>query len=145
MEINEKLKDLIYKNLFDEAKHLISNQKGIDLNYKGINGRTPLLMAIGKDNLDFVDFLIKNGADVNYSESYILPLEEAIETAANKLDYSQNKQLDTSIIQLLIKHQGDVNLKDRIGETPLIFLKRYFGFDNMQEFLQHYTGGAIGL
>jgi len=141
MEINEKIINLIYDNLLDEAKSLIVSNRPINLNYIGKNGRTPLLMAINKNQIDFTEFLIISGADVNYTEAYILPLEEAIETAANKLDFSKNKKLDISVIQLLLKYHADVKQKDRENETPLIFLKRYFGFDNMQEFIEHYSQG----
>lgn len=128
---------MIHEKLYSEAKNLINSNPDIELNDGGENGRTPLLITINQNNIEFTDFLINKGANVNY-ETYTLPLIEATETTANRLDFTQGKDIDIRIVQLLLDHNADEEKILQSGENALMVLNRYFGFDNFKDFIKYY-------
>lgn len=137
---NEDLITCIYNAEYEKAKKIVFNNN-VNLNYVKKNGQTALLVAINKENLDIINFLLKYGANVNFSNTYILPLERIIENAGNIMDFAQTNIVDENsikIIKLLLEHGADPYLKDKEGETPTDFLERYFGYDNFKEFLEDY-------
>lgn len=143
MEKNQELVELIFERKTSEAKDLYNkNKKEINLNYIAKNGSTPLLTAIGKWDIEMISFLIENKVDNNFNETYILPLELAIECASDRLDISKGKDMNISIIRLLLKNGANPTLKNKEGETPLDFLERYFGYDNFEEFLDYYDSNS---
>ena len=50
------------------VKQLISNSKGIDLNFTNYIGTTPLTFAISVENLQVIKFLVTNGVDINIAD-----------------------------------------------------------------------------
>lgn len=134
--MKEEICKLIFKKEFDKAKIKIQ-EINFDLNFINELGRSPLLLATGTDNVEFIEYLLSKGADPNYNEAYILPISNAIENAAFKLDYSRGEILDKRIIETLYKYGAKVDIKDKFGETPLDFLGRYFGYDNIEDFLKN--------
>jgi len=83
--------------------------EGVDVNMESYDGTTPLHVAIAKENLEIVEFLISKGAYVHlkhwYNNSTLLHL------AAGK------ENLD--IVKLLVSKGLDVNAKDKGDYTPL--------------------------
>lgn len=120
------LPKLIFEEKFDQAKSIIA-KGNIDLNRKNDNNNTPLLAAIDTDNIAFIEFLIRHGADVNYLVKGVdLPLNYAIETSVEAEDYLPDVTvLNTDIIQLLLAHGADIMKPDNFGNTPFEFAQNY--------------------
>ncbi|AZA98495.1 ankyrin repeat domain-containing protein [Chryseobacterium joostei] len=133
--MREDLCRLIFRRDFYKARELITDTN-LDLNFINTLERSPLLLATGADNLEFVEYLLIRGADPNYIDVYILPISNAIENVAFKLDYSKEDSLDKRMVKLLYDYGAKVDIKDKSGETALDFLYRYFGYDNIDDFLQ---------
>jgi len=75
-------KTLLHKAVSDMeplvvVKHLVS--QGLDVNAKARDGSTPLLAAITKQNVDVVEFLASNGADLNVRIDTLIPLGAAMQ------------------------------------------------------------------
>jgi len=82
---------------------------GADINAKDLEGITPLYMAIQSGDMDKIEFLVSNGADVNVvaeGELDSTPLHEAI------------RELCKPVVRLLIEHGADLNRKDDSEITP---------------------------
>jgi uncharacterized protein len=102
---------------FVKANASIVNEK--------IFGWSPLQMAVNKHQLKIVEYLIKNGADINYMH----PTAEHVAfhlAAFNK---------DTEMLKLLAKNGADVNVKLR-NDMSLIQFFRDENDPKMIEFLK---------
>jgi len=95
--------DAISNDFFDDAKRLLA--AGADVNVMRDN--TPLKVAIGKKQIDFVRLLLEQGADVNLKTEYSSPLIDAVEKG------------DRAMASLLLDRGADVNLKTEYS-SPLI-------------------------
>lgn len=112
------------------------------VNLKDNSGRTPLHWAARNDHLRVVEFLVKNGADVNAEDKrgiiplyYSVWLGKSYEIAEclvnNGADVNFKRGNDTSLLylasrdgkekiaELLIKKGADLNQQDEVGKTPL--------------------------
>lgn len=79
-----------------------------DINVKGSNGLTPLLLACNHYKKDVVEYLVNNGADLNFpSDKGNTPLHAAI----------MLKHVE--IISLLLKNKANVNAINNMGSSPL--------------------------
>jgi len=105
---------------YDKLERFI--EKGFDVNLKGTNGITPLMMASAlsslTSNLKTVKLLLDKGANVNAQDNFGL----SSLSYASKLSDSSSS-LDT--IKLLLEYGADINLKDEDSNTPLIYASRY--------------------
>ena len=105
LHLGELLYEAVDYNDINEAKRLIS--EGADLNVQVI-GKSPLHLAIEKDELEMSRLLIEHGADVNAEDDLgSAPLHGA--------NYSDNVDL----AKFLIEHGANVNAEDDLGSTPL--------------------------
>jgi len=97
---------------FSKLKTLISKSSDIDVRDK--NGKTALQIACA-DVFDraIAELLIQNGANVNQVSVDGVPL--ITEVLCSKRYMEKEKMLD-----LLVKHNADINKKDSMGNTPLI-------------------------
>ncbi|KAI4470923.1 ankyrin repeat-containing protein [Holotrichia oblita] len=85
---------------------LLENQADVNLAYK--YGNTPLICAIGKQNIGIIEILLKYKATVNYvKEDGFTPLLAAI--------YKN----DAVIVRILLNGGADVNFVCECGLTPL--------------------------
>src|SRR5256885_2501152 len=73
-------------------------------------GLTPLLLAAEKGKGAIVEYLIRNGADVN---------EKNTELGITALQFAADKGYG-DVVTRLIAHNADVNLADKTGFTPLL-------------------------
>ncbi|KAI4454386.1 ankyrin repeat-containing protein [Holotrichia oblita] len=86
------------------------NKGNIYINMESQSGDTPLCCAIRTENVEIMEVLLRNGADVNYVDKkgrHLTPLFTAIET--------QNKK----IIKILFREGAEINFKSNYDVTPL--------------------------
>lgn len=76
-------------------------------------GDTPLILSSRNGNLPVVEFLVKNGADVNQGNRYKLS-----DDGCTPLIVSSHKG-HLSIVQFLVENGADVNQVDSDGVSPL--------------------------
>jgi ankyrin repeat protein len=83
--------------------------QGADVNAKGYDGQTPLMIAARYKQKEVAELLIGHGADVNARDSNgMTPLHAAVTKSYNK-----------DIVELLIAKGADINAKTNDGTTPL--------------------------
>jgi len=83
-------------------------EKGLNINHQNKGDRTPLYYAISNENVDIVNFLIENGADVNI----IFDGGNTILTAYHRLT--------VNLMNIIIAAGTDVNHKNDRGITALM-------------------------
>ena len=102
--------------------------------YDGINGyytqdkfeniilesATPLVYAIRANNVEAVNFFIKNGADVNFNGTFG---DRKFTTQEQKPIHIAVEKENKEIINILIKNGANVNVKNGLKETPLSIAK----------------------
>lgn len=88
--------------------------KNTDLNEQGVNGWTPLMMAIAQGDLEIATTLLDLGADPDIKN---LQNRSALHFAARYAN------LDSCL--LLIEYGANLNIQDDIGNTPLIIATSY--------------------
>ena len=97
----------IIKGNIEIAKFLLERGANINGFYMNI---TPLFWAIKLKHYKIIEFLLDNGADVN-----IFSL-----TGGNVLTFLvQNDSESEDVLELLLSHKADINMKDFDGKTPL--------------------------
>jgi ankyrin repeat protein len=70
----------------------------------------PLLHACQHNNIEIIQFLLSNGADINLKNN-------TGETALSRASQMAN----TPVIRLLIDNKADVNIENNTGKTPLFY------------------------
>ena len=109
-------------------------EKGADINIKDYTGCNALMYAAKRNKnpevTQIIDILINAGIDVN-AKNKILHLD-ALMIAAKHLSYSNN---NPAIIPHLIKVGADVNARDFIGRTALMYLTELsqFQYENIEK------------
>ncbi|WP_432632205.1 ankyrin repeat domain-containing protein [Brachyspira sp.] len=148
---SDYLHDAIEVNNLNIVKLLVS--KGIDVNQIAkeengtyyYEGRSPLSLAVFKENADIVKFLLLHDANVNmdeepilytavnwydnYKKSSINIIKLLLDAGADiDIRYSGNTPLITAIkkgyadvVKLLIEYGADVNYADKKGKKPLYY------------------------
>lgn len=105
-----------YKDYDDVVSYLIS--RNADVNFKGKDGRTPLMWAAG-NSLETTKLLLDNGADVKAKGDD--GMTAFIQSAFGIL----SKKVDTEVMDLLLENGADINSalkgKDAAGWTALLF------------------------
>ena len=84
--------------------------EGVDVNMESYDGTTPLHVAIEKENLPIVEFLISKGADVHVLRDW--------HNGNTLLHWAAGKE-NLDIVKLLVSKGLDVNAKDKGDYTPL--------------------------
>ena len=105
-----------FKDYENVVSILIS--RGADVNFKGKDGRTPLMWAAG-NSLETSKILLDNGADVKANGDD--GMNAFIQSAFGIL----SKKVDTEVMDLLLENGADVNSelsgRDAAGWTALLF------------------------
>ena len=117
----------IINNDYNLMKRLIN--KGADINYNGPEGDfNSMIYAINNGDSKTINFLLDHGYNVNsFNRKLETPLHHAL--------FKKN-QLKPSLISKLI-YEGDLNLKNIDGITPLHLLCKYHQIDHYFELLKH--------
>lgn len=110
--------------------HLQTVEKYVKADPKVVNekifGWSPLQMAVNKHQLKIVEYLIANGADVNYMHP------TAQHVAFHLAAFNQDKEMLT----LLAKHGADVNIKLKNDMSLIQFFREEKNPNKMIEFLE---------
>ncbi len=110
------LHESIYHEDIHTAKSLLKN--GANPNIYNFNeiSKTPLIIATEKKNLKLVELLLENGGNPN------LQIHSNGNTCCHIAAYNNNKE----ILDILIKYNGDVNIKNNYGYTVKNIIDNYF-------------------
>ena len=106
------MRDACWNDMLDEVKGLI--EEGVDVDSKGENGWTPLLIAILKGNVGIVRLLLDHGANINYRPHNRYT---AIHHAACHGEET---------VRILIERGANLHVKNYLGKTPLDYAKESF-------------------
>jgi hypothetical protein len=86
--------------------------RGANVNVKGTDGKTALIISIERKEIDLIRILINSGADVNLADNNgVSPLIYALLI----------NPIDIRILNRLLEAGADVNLADNNGVSPLIY------------------------
>ncbi|XP_071099037.1 serine/threonine-protein phosphatase 6 regulatory ankyrin repeat subunit B-like [Haliotis cracherodii] len=88
----------------DIVRHVIAD---FDLNTRGWNGHTPLMLAVCGGHTDVVDFLVEHGADVNM-----------VDNDGDTLLHLACESGNLTMVKHVMSY-SDINLRDNFGWTPL--------------------------
>ena len=116
------------------------------VNCKDERGRTPLMWACGRDQLEIVKFLVENGADVNsldrmglsalyYSilNGHTNEIDEILAGHGADVNFSKGNSLlflaarqgKEKTVELLLKKNADPNLQNSVGKTAIHIAAEY--------------------
>jgi ankyrin repeat protein len=86
---------------------------GADVNFANRNGNTALHIAVEMDSVEFIDLLLKHGANINAKDNYFgwTPLIDAVESG----NYAS--------VQLLLDRGADARIRYKEGKTPLMIAR----------------------
>ncbi len=119
------LNSFIYSDAPIEAiKYLVS--LGAPVNLKDIHGYTPLHIAVERDRLDLVEYLMLAGAEPNLKTNLtdLTPLHLAAESASPE------------ILAILLQSDVDCDVLDRHDNSPLHYAVSSNKLENVQKLLQ---------
>ncbi|XP_048249106.1 serine/threonine-protein phosphatase 6 regulatory ankyrin repeat subunit C-like [Haliotis rufescens] len=88
----------------DIVRHVIGD---FDINTRGWNGHTPLMLAVCGGHTDVVDFLVDHGADVNM-----------VDNGRDSLLHLACEAGNLKMVKHVMPY-SDINLRDNFGWTPL--------------------------
>jgi len=116
----KRLIQAIEDNNLSYINHLLTSKKSLNINYKGRNNFTPLLLAASLSDREEIIKIILNAENVNVN----LKTKDN-ETALHLAIPNYNLE----IIQLLIENNVNLNEKDKFGKTAIVRIieqiKRY--------------------
>jgi len=124
---NDYLKNI---HILTFIKDNISAKKAIDLCLKtnkdckkylnsfSYFGYSPIVLAAYNNNFDLMEYLLKNGAEINLKNKFL-------QTPLHLLILMKNKKA----IQFLLKNNADITIKDIKGNTAKDLYKEYFNED----------------
>ena len=105
--------------------NFVKNGNNINTTY-GL-GWTPLTISIEHERKEMIEFLLQNGADVNFISEGWPALHTAIDLAIDSALQEGNNDIEASlmdIILLLLKNGADVDL-EVAGVTPISMASEY--------------------
>ncbi|MCY3680802.1 MAG: ankyrin repeat domain-containing protein [Gemmatimonadetes bacterium] len=136
----------------------------IDINQKDPLGRTPLLFALLYDRTQCAEMLLDHGADLSLVE--INTIDERGKTVLQKIIESNDAELvqkilrrgvderyiahlaagvgDTTLLKTFLKNKINVNQRDPLGRTPLLFALLYDRTQCAEMLLDHGADFSLG-
>jgi ankyrin repeat protein len=140
-DLKSVIREIRNKDL-EGLRAIISKNKGI-LNNMDSNGDYMLNVAVIEGNIEIVEYLVSQGADINIKDgSGETPLQIAIHEGklelikfflskkadVNMKDYFNETSLheavnkgEIEIVKLIVAHGADLNAKNNLKETPLFY------------------------
>lgn len=123
---NREMFKAVFNSDYDKIDELLG--MGVDINSIDDRMRTPLLVAIGNNNIEMIRYLLVHDATPNPDSKlvYTLPLNLAIDVAVEVCKNNTDALEDsTEVIELLLAYGADINVKDRDDESAYDFAKGY--------------------
>ena len=143
----ERLRLDIYSEDFERAKQTLSD---FGINATDGEGRTALINSVIEKKFNFIQWLIENGANINYQDRigysvlHFIGQNQMIELAKfflekgadpNLQDIHGNTPLWTAvfnsketkeIVRLLLRYHADPNIENKHGKTPGIMYRTFY-------------------
>ncbi len=120
-----KKEDLFKAVINGKLEKITSILKKIDVNSINREEQTPLMKAVYKSNLEIVEYLLENGADVNTTDLW--------KQTALMLSYG----LNSDVVKILIEQGADVNAKNHYKRTPLMYFVEYGTVKSMKLLIEN--------
>lgn len=131
------LKGHINRSNMDRALELIQNEA--DINEKYGVGIRPIISAINSGDKERLEFVIRNGADLDIDDGQ--PLYQAIDIAIDGMIQDElPKPSDESmkIIQILLDSGADLEIMNEKGKRPIDIIPLYAHNDRTFELLKSF-------
>jgi ankyrin repeat protein len=112
-------------NKHDDVADLLVAQPNLDLNARGSDGITVLMMYIWRRREDVVEKLLHRGADVSLQEK---DGDTALHAAASTGNLN--------MLRMLLERRANPNVKNKLGGTPLMWAAVYGYQDAVQLLLE---------
>ncbi len=106
-----------YFNVRRIVELLCSSEYNLDT--KNLNEITPLMLAILNKRTRFANAILKHKCDPNATNGSIQGASCVHIAAASMSKYSLHPRLDGEILQRLLQKGGNVDVMDKLGNTPL--------------------------
>jgi len=119
----------IFRACIENNTELARNilDKGINPNIKNQIGWTPLLLAVEHSNIDMVNLLLCNGADINFQTFGDFfgwsALHHAVSLYGESLTEGQFDESISDLIVLLLEKGANADLKDKLEKSPRDYAK----------------------
>lgn len=123
--LQDKLIQSIVEEDISSIKGIIN--QGANLNMVDTYGRLPILQAIEIENLEIIQLLLQNGADINqrgYEGCTALHIAIGVSMSDTSSPYGIGEE-PLEIIKYLLEAGAKVNTKNDKGETPLEWAKKF--------------------
>lgn len=106
-DCSDLLEMAISNGHLDVVEHLVE-ERGVDVNFVGENGWTPLLYAVERDYIEIVKYLIEMGAYINTTAK---DGTTALHIAAEDCNFD--------MVKCLVINGANINARDKNDNTPL--------------------------
>ena len=107
-KVDPKVQDLWQEIRHGDFEKVKSTIKDFGINVQDGEGRTALINSASENKIEFVKWLLDNGADVNVQDR----------TGCSALHFVAQERL-IAIGKLLLEKNADLELRDKYGNTPL--------------------------
>ena len=147
MDINEQFREAVRIGSLIDVKNLI--KQGADINDLPSSCYTALILAIEKENLEMVKYLVENGADVN-NEDHKSPLASAKKNKCRDIEEYLKEKTDINVqlrfagktdnlleLEILISKGADIKSKDANGFTILELAATYGNLNVVKYLVEH--------
>src|SRR5690606_22468830 len=127
----------------DEKRVKMLIQQGVDINYQGKDGMTPLLWVFGQQGQKGFDLLLRLGANPNYpvitggsvmtfsaEAANLVYLEMALDHGGDPNYFNLHRKHNLIFdaispgrlehVKLLVEHGADINATDGVGDMPIM-------------------------
>lgn len=111
---------------YDDVADALLSQPQLDLNARGKNGVTAVMIYVWRDRKDAVEKLLARGADVTLTDN---DGDTALHGAA--------EIGNVEIVRMLLAKGVNANAKNRVGGTPLMWAAVYGQEEVVRELLKH--------
>jgi uncharacterized protein len=111
---------------YDDVADALVGQTQLDLNARGKNGVTALMIYVWRDRKDAVEKLLNRGADVHITDN-----------DGDTVLHGAAEVGNVEVTRMLLAKGANANAKNKVGGTPLMWAAVYGNDDVVRELLKH--------